>query len=432
MFKPLRSDVDQSVEAWLAKCKYPRSRKEELRRKWAQVKDIFDPTQKHTKCKCFAKDETYVDYKHARGIYSRSDEFKCAFGPIIKLIEEQIYQNPAFIKHVPVADRPKYIRDMLYKVGYKYWATDYTAYESLFTDLLMECVDFELFEYMISELPNADYLRKFEDVLSGDNICEFKHFTAIIHAKRMSGEMSTSLFNGFANLMIQQFVLSEYCGIPIEEQRGTVEGDDGLTSVPPDAVYDPEVFTKLGLVVKLEEHRDLCTASFCGLIFDPDECINVTDPLEVLTSFGWTTARYHKSNFRTKNKLLRCKSLSYLHQYPGCPIIQSLAEYGLRMTRSFNIDHFVREKLQTSQWEREQLIDALSTKWNDPRRPVGPKTRLLVEDKYKIPVEIQYKIEAYLGGLKSLVPLELPCFDLMTPQSWRHYWSNYVMRNPSA
>lgn len=427
LFQPLRSDADLSVETWLSKCKYPKSRKVELARKWAKVVDIFDHSKHYGNCKCFAKDETYVDYKHARGIYSRSDEFKCAFGPVIKAIEEQIYKNPAFIKHVPVAERPKYIQDLLYRVGYKYWATDYTAYESLFTELLMECVDFELFEYMISQLPNSDWFRKFEGVLAGDNVCEFKHFTAIIRAKRMSGEMSTSLFNGFANFMIQQYVLSKYCGLPVEHQAGVVEGDDGLTRVPPDATYDPEVFTRLGLNVKLEEHLDLCSASFCGLIFDPQECINVTDPLEVLAQFGWTTARYHKSNKNTKNKLLRCKALSYLHQYPGCPIIQSLANYGLRMTRSTTIDHFVREKLITSLWEREQLIAALSVKWNDVQKPVGPMTRLLVESKYRIPVELQYKIEAYLDGLDELVPLQIPGFDMMTPQSWRHYWCNYVM-----
>lgn len=419
--KPLSPDSDTSVEHWLENSNYPAHRKEELRTKWGKVNSIREKNGKYFRCKSFMKDETYPDYKHARGINSRSDEFKCFSGPIFKLIEEVLYQNKAFIKHIPVADRPKYIRDMVYRVGARYIATDYTAYESLFTKDLMEDVEFQLYEYMSQFLPGGkEWFDILVEVLAGTNICEFKHFSVEVPGTRMSGEMCTSLGNGFANLMFMLFLCDELGS----ECHGCVEGDDGIFRIEGE-IPTSDMFAKLGLVIKLEIVDDICAASFCGLIFDPEECINLTNPLEVLTSFGWTTNRYAKSRRNTLKLLLRCKSLSYAHQYPGCPIIQELAEYGLRMTKSFDVRGFAREKWMTSQWEREQLLSVIDKP--TPHREVGMKTRLLMEQSFGVPVETQLSIEAHIRSLTSLQPLDLPMVLSMVPRSWIDYWSRYVI-----
>lgn len=88
---PLDPSSDTSVERWLAHSNYPLWRKEELRAKWAEVSDIRDP--RYHECQSFMKDEWYMEYKHARAINSRSDEFKCYVGPMFKLIEEVLYQD---------------------------------------------------------------------------------------------------------------------------------------------------------------------------------------------------------------------------------------------------------------------------------------------------------------------------------------------------
>ena len=417
----LPPDIDQSVEAWLAKCRYPAARKEELLRKWRECLSIKDLTKRYFMCKSFMKDEVYPSYKHARGINSRSDEFKAFCGPIFKLIEEVVYKHKSFIKHVPVADRPRYIRDLIYQVGGKYIATDYTAFESLFVSDLMADCEFELYDYMTSHLPNHD---EFMDILSeallGVNVCQYKNFVVKIPGTRMSGEMCTSLGNGFSNLMFMLFICSELGS----ECIGCVEGDDGIFSVK-GAVPTAGDFEKLGLVIKLEEHSDLCAASFCGIIFDEVDMINVTNPLEVLCTMGWTTNTYHKANKHTKMKLLRCKALSYAHQYPGCPIIACLAKNILRLTRSYDVRYFAAEKWCTNQWEREQLLSVLGKKI--PEKAVGIRTRLLVEEKYKISIESQILIEKYLDSLTCISPLSIPMMDLLTPPSWLHYWENYVI-----
>jgi hypothetical protein len=415
---PLPPDSDTSVQTWLSKCLYPTSRKQELLRVHEEIPSIWDDP-KYLKCKGFMKDEFYPEFKHVRGINSRHDRFKTAVGPIFKLIEDQLYQHPAFIKHVPVADRPRVIRDALYTIGAKYVATDYTAFESLFTRLVMETVEFRLYKYMTQWLPEHNEFKKIlDEVIGGRNVIDYKNFRVEIDATRMSGEMCTSLGNGFSNLMFMLFVCSELGS----EALGFVEGDDGIFRVTGPLPSSAD-FEKLGLVIKLEVHEDLSAASFCGIIFDPEECINITDPRKVLASFGFTTRQYARASGRLKRTLLRCKALSYAHQYPGCPIIGSLAKYGLRMTRGYDVAHFARERWSTGIWEREKLLNLLGT--DIPEVPVGFRTRLLVEKLYGITVDVQIAIEIYLDNLNELRPLDIPCSDLIMPQVWFQFYESY-------
>jgi len=428
---PLAPDTDLSVESWLRECSYPQTRKEELWQKWLRLKSIKDPSKKYKLCKGFMKDESYIDWKHARGINSRSDEFKCFVGPIFKRIEEILYKDHHFIKHVPVADRPQYIRDLLYKVGAKYISTDYTAFESLFIAELMDCCEFELYDYMTEFLPNHDdFMGTIRAVLAGVNTSEFKFFTFSVPATRMSGEMNTSLGNGFSNLMFMLF-LCEELGSTVD---GVVEGDDGEFRVD-GPIPTSKDFESLGLVIKLEEHDDLCTASFCGLIFDPEELINITEPLKALCNFGWTTNNYYKAKRSTKMALLKAKSLSYAHQYPGCPIISRLAMYGLRMTRSVSprhLRHFVAEKWRTSLFIREETLKALAyfedNSFNVPHKETGLRTRMLMERKFGITVEVQLSIESYLNGKDDLSPIDHPLMDLLAPRAWQDYYAVYCLK----
>ncbi len=63
-------------------------------------------------------------------------------------IEKALFQLDPFIKKIPVPERGKYIYSMLYEPGAKYYASDYTAFETHFTADLMDAVEFELYRYM--------------------------------------------------------------------------------------------------------------------------------------------------------------------------------------------------------------------------------------------------------------------------------------------
>lgn len=431
---PLASDAETSVDKWLANTAYPAWRQDELRAKWEKVTDIRCPprTKKgqnpYFMCKSFVKDECYPEFKHARAINSRSDEFKCAVGPIFKLIEEQVYKHPAFIKHVPVALRPDYIMKMLYSEGAEYMATDYTAFESLFVKDLMDACEFELYDYMTKNLPSdpkaGNFMTLIREVILGTNVCEFKNFTVELEATRMSGEMCTSLGNGFSNLMFMLFMCEE---VGCKEVKGVVEGDDGLFTMvgsPPTA----QDFARLGLVIKADMHTSINTASFCGIIFDPEDKVNVTDPRDVLATFGWASGKYAFSQ-RKHKVLLRCKALSLAYQYPGCPVVQSLARYALRVTRGVDTSHFLEKDNVMDRWQKDQLQEAMRDERNlrDVVRVVPMNTRVLVEKLFGISIEQQQAIEAYFDGLNTLTVLDHTAISLNMSNVWGEYADKYVV-----
>jgi len=425
--KPLDFSKVQTFDEWLDSRPYPQWRKEQLREKWKalaptdqEALEVVLNDKKYHDCKSFMKDEFYADWKHARAINSRSDEFKCAIGPIISAIEHEVYKHPSFIKHVPVNERAEFIYQKLYRPGAKYAASDYTAFESLFTEEIMSACEFVLYKYMLQNCPKI-YM-KLLNVLKGMTRCFFKKFMVKVKATRMSGEMNTSLGNGFSNLMFMLFMCDL---VGMKNVDGVVEGDDGLF-VGEGKWPTKEQFEELGLIIKLDLHDELNAASFCGLIFDLNDRVNVTDPREVLASFGWTSRQYARSKSNKMKMLLRAKALSLAYQYPGCPVIQSLAEYALRMTASFDVRHYAANGIM-SMWDREQLLEAISNKHKlkFPEPKMG--TRTLVETKFGITIGEQLELEEYFRNKNDLKSMKLPWFNAKCPQSWNDYYSRYAV-----
>jgi len=340
------------------------------------------------------------------------------------LIEEQVFKNPAFIKHVPMDQRPDYIIGMLHSEGAKYIATDYTAFESLFVEELMFACEMQLYRFMVGALPEGrGWMRLVEDVIGGVNVCRFRTFICSLMAKRMSGEMCTSLGNGFSNLMFMLF-LAQRKGCT--QVKGVVEGDDGLFTMvgTPPTVED---FAELGLVIKADVHIRLETASFCGMVFDLEDRRIITDPRKVMATFGWTSKQYARCRPRKLAGLLRCKALSLAYQYPGCPVIAALARYGMRATnyvaRSIHWKKLLQRKGMDS-YQRERLIEAI-------RHPiinceVGGNSRLLVEELYGIDVATQLKIEAYLDSLKEITPLADESILGVMPEIWKQNFQAFA------
>jgi len=379
-------------------------------------------------CKSFPKDETYPEFKHIRGINSRTDAFKCKVGPIFKAIEKIVYSHPSFIKHVPVHKRPIYIMEMLNEHGGKYLATDYTAFESLFVKEIMKAVEFELYDYMTSQLPEHDeFMALCNNVLAGNNHCQYKNFTVDLEATRMSGEMCTSLGNGFSNLMFMLFLCDELGSKCV----GVVEGDDGLFVISGPLPTKAD-FESIGLIIKLEVHDKISEASFCGIIFDEIDLSNIRDPTRVLVTFGWSCSSFAQSSSRKKRALLRCKALSLAYQYPGCPIVQELARYGLRVTA--DVGNYAMWKVINSKGINEYQRGVLKAAMFEPVPPcpVGTRSRILVEKKFGVSVETQLAFEKYLKGLDKLQPLAVGVMSTHMRPEWYQYAFTYVMPAPPS
>jgi len=370
------------------------------------------------------KDEVYPEYKHARAINSRSDEFKVLVGPLFKLIDHALFSRPEFIKKIPVDMRPERMLQELYVIGEHTDPTDYSKFEATFVKRLMRINNYFNW-YLTQHLPDGTWFNKvLAEALEGVNVCRFRDFSIHVEAKRMSGEMNTSSGNGFMNWMFVRF----WAHKKRLKVRTQIEGDDGnpmFVSKDPRGTPDkPQAddFAKLGADIKITPALSLEEASFCGMVFDLYDRRNVTDPREVLANFGFASARYARANRNTKKTLLRCKSLSLAYQYPGCPIIAALARYGLRVTRSYDTRHMVSTWRNT--WERDQLIEA-------QRHPilnveVGYNTRCLVEKLFHIPVDVQIDIERYLDLKTDMEPLDSVSIAMILPTLWCEYFEMYA------
>lgn len=412
-------DNELDFEEWLADTNYPEWRKKELREVRAAIIHMEDP--RNFLVKVFGKDEHYVDFKHERGIYARDDCAKVIFGPLIKKFEKKVYEHPAFIKHVPVNYRPHYIEQLLSRPGAIYVATDYTSFENHISAGIMECIEFQLYDYLVGNCGFQSYiLELFKNVVSGINHLVNKFFDAQLVAHRMSGEMTTSLGNGFANYCLMRFCCHEQGITPI---AGVVEGDDALFSFI-GKIPTSEAFRRMGCLIKLDYYYDISEAGFCGNIFDPDVLDIITDPFKQLGNFGWTDRKYINSSKKKKMALLRVKALSMLYQYPGCPIIAPFAKRVLFLTRSYDVRH-VRlsdnyKQEQLDKMKKETDLQTLLDKQIDPR------SRDLMNRQYGIPSSAQLTIEAEieameLGAFKSETLLAL------SPSYALKYWDHYII-----
>jgi len=432
---PLNDGDDLSFESWLAHCSYPAWRKEQLQKVWDEMGGIV--TEDDLKVKSFVKDEHYLEWKHARLINARTDAFKCYSGPLFSAIEKRVFSLPYFIKKISMDKRAKYIIDLIYKEGVNYMMTDYTAFETHFTKEMMEAVEFELYSYMTEGTSYHSKMLHIMSVLSGLNVLQGETFRCLLDATRMSGEMNTSLGNGFSNLMFMLFVLKEKGCTNI---TGVIEGDDGLFSFY-GPIPTPKDFAELGLTIKLEATEFLNEASFCGMIFDVESFIPIADPFKVLASFGWTKNTYAGSSNKKLLGLLRSKSMNVLFQYQNSPIFQALARYGLRVTSG------IRAIAETNRYWAIAAKDAMEF-YNIKGQellalPVPMSSRMLMEKKFGLTIAMQIEIENYLDNhdlrtgssstWNKVTPIDLEILNYRLPIIWREYFDVYhINANPRA
>lgn len=420
---PLSPNIDLSVGSWLETTGYPRWRVDELKRKWADCGGILQ--DKHFIVKSFVKDESYPEFKHARWINARTDEFKCAVGPTFKAIEKSLFESSWFVKKIPVKDRADYIYKRVYRTGARYVCTDYTAFESHFTKKLFDSCEFVMYKYMTQYLPNKSlFVNYLDNVIAGTNKCVSKLVNVTIPATRMSGEMCTSLGNGFSNLMFMLFICHEK---GCTDVVGVVEGDDGLFTMTGD-FPTTEDFKRLGLTIKLIVVDDLTRASFCGLIFDLNDRINIADPIKIIAQTGFTTQEYMMSKPKVLRGLLKAKAFSLAYQYPGCPIISSFSRYLLRVLA----DDYVYFPKGKSDLFATTLQKEAFTFWNAHADVLsiepGENTRILMEQQFKISIADQLAIERYFDNLDDIVVLNDPILLTHVPLIWRTFADLYMMQ----
>lgn len=399
---PLKDEM--SFEDWIAHAPYPEHRRKELRTVWAECGGVV--TRKHYRCKSFVKTETYPGYKYPRAINSRHDAFKCLTGPFFHQVERELFKHPAFIKFVPVAERSRYIRDRLGHFT-RFVATDYTSFEALFTPQLIRVCEMQLYSFMSRDV-HKDAWRAIAQALPGMNVMKFSATTAWVKGVRMSGDMCTSLGNGFANLMLMEFVCSEQ-GV---QCLGVVEGDDGLFGV--DSIPDVGMFARLGMRIKFQPHTDVGRAGFCKQVFDVDVAENLVDPVELLGKFGWTHSAKRNGGPGVLRSLLRAKAFSLRSLACNAPVARSLWRWALRATEGAIPDFYA---------EFGSYVPSLS---EVVERDVDHRSRLLVEEVFGYPIEAQLAVESWMDSQTAACEIPEKFLRSWCPTAWFDYHSRFA------
>lgn len=422
---------------WLANSGYSLKQIVKLINEWNEYENLTS-NWKLFVCECFGKMEFYDEFKYPRGIFSRSNLFKLWFGPLIKTLEEEIYKltelNQFFIKHVPHLERPAFLKKRFGQQTGPWIATDFSAFESQFTPIMMDCVENQAMRWLISELADKEqYIWVMENVIAGSNLCSFNTFDFQCEATRMSGEMTTSLFNGLTNLVTFLYVSEDMCGNT--EVVGVVEGDDGLFTCKGGRLPTSADFAEIGMTIKIEIHENFNTASFCGCIFDIIDERILTNPIKTILKIAWSPMKLFKSNKNKKLSYLKCKLMSAKTQYPGAPMIDAFATASLQQLKKYDyrsslkfFDKYTREKLITN----VQYVNKTQTdKSNFMFTYIEPSdnSRKLVCEKFGVTVEQQIRFEDFCKTKLSVFDpnWSQEDFDACLPQCWLVNYEEYAV-----
>jgi hypothetical protein len=394
----------------------------------------YDEVKGFTKNEFYTTDEFKPDnvawdvFKHNRMILSRHDKFKVNIGPVVKAIEEVVFDDPTFIKKVPIRERPRVILERLGSVG-PYMVSDFSSFEAHFSTDIMKCCQFVLIDHMIGH-SRPDIATLYKQVLGGTNKLHGKVFNANLVGKRMSGEMDTSLANGFSNMMLMKFTACMLNGENFDDENlcvGFVEGDDGLFKFNGKSP-SKEDFESINFDCKLEVHENISTTSFCGLLFHedhPDEVI--ANPVKHILKFGFADKKYLGVSPSMRMGLLRSKALSGAYCYEKCPILFDFFEKALHFTRGVN----VRKSIVTGMNAYERSVYDWAVQSGCENRKFGTSydSRLMMERKFGISLDDQLEIENAMRITKHGIfcaPLHV-----YIPESYIYFGMFYSTRNHS-
>lgn len=351
-------------------------------------------------CKAFVKKEFYEAVKEPRVINSRSDMFKSVVAPYVKLIEDRVYDEH-FIKH---KERSEVLERML-NISRRFtqvMETDYSSFEGSFTPRFLQSCEAHLFKHML--MNNPDILRVVSQSWLKTNVIHGKHARCYIRGKRMSGEMWTSLGNGFTNMMLTEFMFYHFQKTThqVAEFDYIVEGDDGFIGCS--IVPDTSVVEDLGFMLKLNVGTKVNDLSFCGMNIGPQGLY--PDFWRQIRKFGWchdsSIVRAYRTGMVTPKVLKRCKMLlrakaySLLLSSPPMPILTELSFKMIQLTAGYHVSQQLLRKMLA--W-RDMDTTKVSFDLSSFDRVITSQARSYFAKRFGIPEHIQVEIENNIAKL---------------------------------
>jgi len=388
------------VEEWLKPIKhYGKGRKKQLIAAAYSVKSKR-LNKLDYRCKSFIKREFYEAPKYARVINSRTDRFKVRVAPFIKYIEDQMYQLKWFVKGKDISKLPK---DIMSLSKYKYFLqTDYSSFESSFAPQYVDLVECQLWRYMLQNNPEIleDVLRCYyvgnKTIKPRVEYLFNELYSYRVVGARMSGEMWTSLANGFSNLMNILTIAS----IKKINLDGFIEGDDGLFGMNENSILESD-FESLGFKIKMKYETNLSDTTFCGNLFDQHSQRLILNP-EYLARLGWScSVKYLNCSKKVKLELLRAKAMSIHILGKYTPIIGKLTYRILQLLGKGKMRFEISNK-----WWEMYLLDKIANKNFEYIEP-SQEDRDLYFRKFNISVQMQLDLEKIIMDSNDLNDLSM-------------------------
>jgi len=396
-FKPLPAiNYDEQLfEDWLLSCThYNEARKVKLRLCFKKLaRQGFHLKENDFYGEAFCKREFYPEPKCLRFINSRSDTFKALLGPYIKKIEHQVYADRHFVKGLPVDQLPKRL------VQLKNWdwilETDYSSFESSFNIEYVKVVEMQFFRYFLQnnygmlKLLLKSYISGNEERVQRLYNRDFKYQ---ITGCRLSGELWTSLCNGFSNLMNMLFLCKEK-GI---ECDGFVEGDDGIFGLSqPDLLASD--FARLGFSIKMEYENQIQFTTFCGNTFSDESLKLLVNPEQIGRVFWSCGAQYINAKESVLRSLFKSKAASLYVMGKNTPVAGML---GFKLLTKYSSDSII----WTTNWWEKWIFDYFRT-MKVEKPVINYNDRVLYSWKFGIPISEQLLLEeAILNSSTDCIP----------------------------
>lgn len=403
MLEPLPAlDPVEALEDWLTNSTYGLKRQEQLRQMFHKFWSL--PIQKrHLECKGFIKEEFYTEEKFARCIISRDDVFKSLVGGIMHALDEYCYKNSPiskhFVKHKPVDSYPSMMAEVA-RIYRTVLETDYSSFEGSFQLKYQQVVEIRFFKHMLKNNPiHLSYvLASYPPTApSGMNKADkdryetthspwiqFPFYKIKLPDNRKSGEMWTSLANGFSNLVNMKCICDKH-GQPFD---GFVEGDDGYFGLADESITSQD-FDELGFTIKMQYATEPSDLSFCGVRFSM-ETNHALLTEEYLTRIGWTCKeKYFNASDRTKLALFKSYCMSIMHLSRHTPILGPLVAHYLSLLKDIVAKHDALDW-----WEKHMLAE-----YKDTSTDIHPHDRSTYAKITSIPSLKQQQIEELIPTL---------------------------------
>lgn len=444
----------ETLEYWLRHANMRECDRVAYRKEWHRLMELSPsrktPMARSTKfwrLKSFLKNEHYETYKYPRGIQPRDLGPNMIFGPIMHAIEMQLFhenadpdnegyyrpssRNPEFVKSLTMDQRAAYLLTK-FDGQNNLFGTDASSFECLMRSHVQLDIELPMMKAHLANRPAA--ARVLDWVYHNITACtceiagqygQSRGLRYPLLDMRCSGDMQTSLGNGWCNMIFLKFAFSRAAHCSPDQITVVCEGDDGLIAAPKCEGIE-RIFTELGLTYKFDRYHNVRLAKFCKIVIGEGGLLR--EAIGPMAKAGWIDLKYARSSPKVHAGLLRMKALSFIHSYPRCPILSAWCLRVLELTADAKT---VCERLisrERNSYYREETARALKSKLPDEVGVVVDNDRRLYEEAFGTPPDVQIRIEQDLEVM-TLKPLFSRLIIENSPPTWAHFYHRNVVES---